>query len=789
MQIVDGQCRVRKWVFLLVLLFIGCVSLSVVWAADPLSGTMSPQAEPAVGQSVLIKANGGTPPYKLSFGAGFWNKGSLYAVKVETVDANTFRVTKLHDLSAQDRKWALISVVDAKGYSAQVANWNGSPSAEPPKPAITVIPSTITVDQSASVKVSGGTPPYTLSIKPETANQVMTATPAGDGSTWTVTAKKDVFTYKFLYVGVAVTDAKGASAQYTLTVNNDNPVPLPSGRPLSALVDTAPLLEGETGILTISGGTPPYNVTTSDSGLQISKTASGAFQIKGLTTGTRSYTVTDSKSKALLKYVTVSPASYERLTAKLANSDIVVGESTKLTISGGNPPYTVKEATVGGVITITPDGSGYKVSGNKPGLAKISVVDKSLNSEVVQLEIRTAMTAIGPSWIFIGDTATFTITGGTAPYTASTSDADAVVSGSGQGPFTMVTKKAGTVTLIIKDKEGRAVSKTIQVKEKTPALDVRVSTDQTPTGDTVTVTVSGGAPPYSYTTSEMTAFTALPAGKTSFTVTFQREGTGAVTVRDNEGNYLSRKVVVTKKILPLAINLADNQMTVGTSQFVTVSGGAGAGYSLQASPPESVVVQQIQADRFNIIARNAGTVTLTARDYQGNTMSRTITVTAANSAPLQVSLNPADTKVIVNMPITATLKGSAPPYQVTGDGSIQFTQTGPNTFQLIPRAIGPHTLTFRSGPQSTSVTFNVVPPGQQIGANLSPDTIRVGQYATLTVQAPGGISVVPGGNGRVRVEQTGQNTFRIIAVAPGNVILTINTSTGLSTQRNLTVTP
>lgn len=784
----DYLCRTGKWVLLLVLIVVGCVSLSGVWAAAPLSGTISPQAEPGVGQSVLIKANGGIPPYNLSFGAGFWNHGSLYAVKVETVDSNTFRVTKLHELSAQDRRWALISVVDANGRTFQVANWNGSPPAEPPKPTITVSPSVINVDQSATVKVSGGTPPYTLSIQPETANQVMKATPAGDGSTWTVTAKKDVFPYKFLYVGVAVTDAKGGSAQSTLTVNNDNPAPISSGPPINALLDKDPLLEGETGTLTISGGTPPYNVTTSDSGLQIIKTASGAFQVKGLQTGTRSYTVTDSKSKALLKYVSVSPAAYARLSIKLADSFLVVGDSTKLTVSGGAPPYTVKEATVGGVISITSDGNGYKVSGNKAGLAKISVVDKSLHSEVVELEVKTALALIGPSSMFLGDNAIFTVTGGVAPYTASLSGAIAVLSGSGEGPFYMTAKNLGTVTLTIIDKQGRAISKTIQVKSKAPPLELKLSANETFSGDNVTATISGGTAPYNYSTSEATSFSSL-ADKTSFTVSFQREGIGIVTVHDKEGVFATREIKVVKKLSPLVINLTDSQMTVGTNQVITVSGGAGTGYILQASPIEGVMVQQLQPDRFSIYAKNAGTITLTARDYRGNTISRNITVLPAGSTSLQVNLNPPDTKVLVNLPITATLKGGALPYQISSDGSIQISQTGPNTFYLIPHAIGPHTLTFRSGSQSANVTLNVVPPGQQISATLTPEVIKVGQYATLIVQATGSVGVAPSGNGRVRVEQTGPSTFRIVAIAPGNVALTINTSTGLSVQRNLTVIP
>lgn len=781
----NRQCQVRKWILLLVLLLAGCATLSVVWAAAPLSATISPQAEPAVGQSVLIKVSGGTPPYSLAFGAGFWNKGSLSAVKVEKVDANTFRVTKLKDLSAEDRKWATISVADSRGYLAQVANWNSSPAPAPAPPTITVTPSTITVDQSATVKVSGGTPPYKVTIKPETANQVMTATPAGDGKTWTVKAKKDVFTYKFLYVGVAVTDAKGASAQYNLRVNNDNPAPVPSGPPLTVILNKDPLLEGETGTLTISGGTPPYNVTTSDSGLQVIKSASGAFQIKGLQTGSRSYTVTDSKSKALLRYVSVSPASYARLTVKLANSDILVGESTKLIVSGGNPPYTVKEATVGGVITITPDGSAYKVTGNKAGLAKISVTDKSLSSEVVLLEVRAPMSIIGAGSVFINDVTEYTVSGGEAPYTASSSDANAFVVRSGDNSFRFRAIKAGTFTLTFRDKQGRAVTKTIQVKAVLP-LDVKLSTEKPAPGDPVTVTVSGGISPYRYITSEMAAYVALPVGKTSFTVTFQREGTKQITVSDNR-TALSRKVTVAKKIVPMVITLTDNQMTVGASQFVTLSGGTGAGYSLTASPPQGVAIQQQQPNRFNIIAKNPGPVTLTARDSQGNTVPRTVTVVPASA--LQVILNPTDTKVVVNQPITATLKGGAPPYQVTGDGSIQIQQTGPNTFRLIPRYIGPHPVTFRSGSQSASVTFYVVPPNQQITATLTPDTIRVGQSATLAIQGPGSISILPSGDGRVGIQQTGPNTYRIIAQAPGNVVLTIRTSTGLSTQRNLTIKP
>lgn len=283
----------------------------------------------------------------------------------------------------------------------------------------------------------------------------------------------------------------------------------------------------------------------------------------------------------------------------------------------------------------------------------------------------------------VGGVTTLSIaaSGGTSPYTYSLNN------GSYQSSNSFSNVSTGTHIARVKDSKGCITSRnvTINVTAVTPlSVSVVAGTIACKSGSTtVTVSATGGTPPYS--------------GTGTFTVT---AGTYSYTVRDAGGASDTRTVTVTQ---PFAVSTSLSAGTIQTrggttSITVTASGGSGVyTYKLGTGAYQSSNV-------FTGIP--AGTYQVTAKDSRDCSSTKSITIT---EPPLPFSLNLSSRTHLScrnknDGRIVVAGQNGYPPYQYRRNG---FSYSSSNTFSNL--APGTYSITGRDSmgfTSSISVTIN-----------------------------------------------------------------------------------
>jgi hypothetical protein len=147
-----------------------------------------------IGGKAVLKAGGGTPPYRWDVSRPL--TGAIAPSGVDAVEA-VYTAIAIGENN--------VIVYDQKGYAA-IADITGTP---PAPPAITASPATLAVDNAvAVVEVTGGTAPYTWAVMDPTRGNY----PSGNTGATVV--------YKRYAVGdnaVIVTDATGARASLVIS--------------------------------------------------------------------------------------------------------------------------------------------------------------------------------------------------------------------------------------------------------------------------------------------------------------------------------------------------------------------------------------------------------------------------------------------------------------------------------------------------------------------------------------------------------------------------------------------
>ncbi len=136
----------------------------------------------------------------------------------------------------------------------------------------------VTVGNSATVTVSGGTIPYAVA--------------SGDAKVATATVDKSTITIKGVEKGTAtitVTDkGKKNSGKITVTVKEEG---------LTFDKKTLEVEESKEAVVTVSGGTAPYAAESKDATIASAIVNDDKITVKGLKAGTTTITVTDKDKK------------------------------------------------------------------------------------------------------------------------------------------------------------------------------------------------------------------------------------------------------------------------------------------------------------------------------------------------------------------------------------------------------------------------------------------------------------------------------------------------------------
>ncbi|WMW81247.1 pilus assembly protein N-terminal domain-containing protein [Undibacterium cyanobacteriorum] len=520
---------------------------------------------------------------------------------------------------------ATVLVTDSTGASRPIIVTVGSAV-----DLFTTAPPTLNLGVNAisqSFSIGGGQAPYTV-----TTNDPAILTPTLTGTQ---------FTIRGLAIGTAdviVSDSKGATRSVRVTVGSG--VNLFTSAP-----STISLAAGATSqVFTISGGSEVYVVSSSDERtVTIGRNSNNQFVVNGIVGGRATVSIKDTTGKEIL--ISVIVGTPDVIVSSAPDTlTLQVGGAGTFKVAGGNGSYQVSTSnTTVAQATIT--GSDLVITGIGVGTANIVVTDLRGARLTIVVNIGgstpTPLFTTAPSAVVItpSSVSNYSISGGKAPYTATSSNASvATVSVSGSS-LTITGVALGAAQIRVTDSAGTIVNIDATVSNGSH-LNLFTGAPEPSTvakGSSLVYSIGGGVPPYTVTSSNNSVATVIMSGATAFQVTGVTSGTASVVIQDSEGVTITRTVNVTSATsLPVSILPGDSQGAVGDTMYFNVTGGSPPYTLTNNNNPTVATVSAPSAvnpltgtSTFTADLLNIGSTTATIIDSQGQTKSVVISAVAS----------------------------------------------------------------------------------------------------------------------------------------------------------------
>ena len=235
-------------------------------------------ASPSVtqGSSILIAITGGVPPYTVTSLNQAITNPSAWTV---ASNGGTFQVTGVAT------GLSTINITDSANTSIQTVLTINAASVQP----LAVIPGfpSVTKGQSILIAITGGVPPYAVtSLNPSLTNP----------TSWNIASSGGTFQVNGVGVGSSVlliSDSAKSTTQISLTINNV------TVSPLTAIPAAPSVTTGKSILIAITGGVPPYTVTSlnpslTDPGVWTVASDGATFQVTGVAPGFSTLMIRDS---------------------------------------------------------------------------------------------------------------------------------------------------------------------------------------------------------------------------------------------------------------------------------------------------------------------------------------------------------------------------------------------------------------------------------------------------------------------------------------------------------------
>jgi hypothetical protein len=587
---------------------------------------------------------------------------------------------------------------------------------------------------TSQLSATGGTGPYTYSI-------VSGSLPAGltlNSTTGKITGTPTTpGTYTFTSKAV---DSKGNSDTAICSiVVAGSPVNLDCGTCGSGSPN------GKVGspysaALAVSGGTGPYTYSISAGalppGLTLNSTT-GKITGTPTTAGTYTFTskVVDSKGSSDTAICTIvvtgTPVNLDCGTCGASKGTVGVAYTAAFTVTGGTGPFTYSIASGALPAGLTLSSTTGKITGTPTAAGTYTfttkVVDSKGNSDTATCTITVAPSPMnldcgtcGSSNTSVGASysASFTVTGGTGPYTYSIVSGAlpaGLTLGSSTGKITGTPTTAGTYTFTTKvvDSKGNSDTSICTIVVEAPPVDLECGTcgaSKAFVGSSysATLSASGGSGSYTYSLASGSLPPGLSlssAGKITGSPTKAGTYTFTTKVVDSKGksDTATCTIVVSSPINLECGTCGANKISVGAAYSVTlpVTGGTGSyTFSIVSGSLPSGLTLASGTGKITGTPTAAGTYTFTVKVVDSNGNSDTATCTVVVSSPVDLECGTCGAnKATVGNSYSAT-------FGVTGGtGSYTFSiQSGslPSGITLSP------TTGKLSGSPSTTGTYTFV---------------------------------------------------------------------------------
>ena len=534
-----------------------------IGSADTLFSTAASSINVAVGVASVYTVGGGSGPYL----AGSSNP----AVVSAAISGSKLTIT------GNNSGTAIVVIRDSTTGSININVTVGASGI-----LFTTAPATLTIaagTASPEFSIGGGSQVYTIN------------------SSNSLVASVGINGNKFIISGISagattveVKDSLGTTQVINVTVSGSSSVPFYTTAPQNINVAL-----GSTGSYVIGGGTGPYTSTSSNSSISTTSVAGSNLLINGLILGKTTAVLRDAAGQTLTINVTVGSGItnglYTTAPSAVSISQGVASAPTYL-VGGGIAPYIATSSNAA-VATVVMSGSNLTVTGVSVGNAKVSVRDTG--GDVITLDVTVAVSGGGaaiplyttaPSAITIAQAVspTYTIGGGTAPYSVSSSDANIATVTVVNGIMTINGIAPGAIKIFITDNVGAQKTIDVTVLGTTSiAMAVAPGAASAYVGDILTFRVDGGTAPYTVISNNSAVATitngAILNSAGNFTVFLAKAlSTGVnIVIADAKGITQTVNIVIAPQangmfLSPAAWTISENN---SAAINLTITGGNG----------------------------------------------------------------------------------------------------------------------------------------------------------------------------------------------------------------------
>ncbi len=356
----------------------------------------------------------------------------------------------------------------------------------------------VTVGQTTSIIISGGIIPYSIQ------------TPSSAGI-----ARSEISVSGTAGPKLAVT---GVTSGQTFVVVKDSSTPVKTVAVQISVNALGALVVSPRNVLTdinnpvtvtISGGEAPYNMMyDTNRAIALAVFADTTLVVSGIQSGETSFTIRDSSVPAKIITVPIVITGTGDLVIP-QNISTNVNQTINTQISGGMPPYSIRQIESPSLVNVQISGNTITTKGLSSGQTTMIVKDSSLptKSAVVNITVTNIqMLQVAPSDVFanVGQIINTSISGGTPPYSILTpSNATIANSQIWNSSILINGVSSGQTYVVVKD-SSVPDPQTINVPITIGALTVTPQNVTTTVNQAVNVTISGGTWPYRISTSPTT---------------------------------------------------------------------------------------------------------------------------------------------------------------------------------------------------------------------------------------------------------------------------------------------
>jgi|GEM_PF-2017750 len=398
-------------------------------------------------------------------------------------------------------------------------------------PALKILPNLKVIGASTQqlFTSTGGAQPYTFSIRSGGGSITSSGNYSAPSTAQTVI--------------IDVTDSLGSKATSTITVTEA----------LSITPKTKNLTRRSNFTFSASGGISPYTYRLVSGGGSIQPT-SGVY-VAPSATGIAVIEARDASGHLAEASIQISN-DFEILPSHIS---LLKNSTITFNARGGKPPYSYSIQSGNGSIHPT---SGAYIAPSITGAAIIKVTDSDGNATTSSIDIyETLLISPLTQLVTINQSLTFSAQGGEPPYNYSILSGEGSV-GKNDGIFS--SSSAGTAIVQVTDSKHNSSTAVVTIH---PTFSVNPNQIKTSTGGRVTITPSGGIPPYTFT---LTSGEGTISEKLGDYIAPATSGVATIQVSDSIGSTAITSVTIQES---LKITPSTSVINPGGTEKFSATGG------------------------------------------------------------------------------------------------------------------------------------------------------------------------------------------------------------------------